>query len=42
MEASVKSELVTVRRVTLSRDEVAEAIIENIEAMPTVNLARRL
>ena len=38
----MKSELVTVRRVTLSRDEVAEAIIEHIEAMPPVNLARRL
>jgi hypothetical protein len=38
----MKSELVTVRRVTLSRDEVEEAVIEHIEAMPTVNLARRL
>jgi hypothetical protein len=38
----MKSELVTVRRVTLSRDEVKEAVIEHIEAMPTVNLARRL
>jgi hypothetical protein len=38
----MKSELVAVRTVTLSRDEVAEAIIEHIEAMPTVNLARRL
>jgi hypothetical protein len=38
----MKSKLVTIRRVTLPRDEVAEAIIEHIEAMPTVNLARRL
>jgi len=30
----MKSEVVTVRRVILSRDEVEEAIIEHIEAFP--------